>query len=355
MSNVIKVGLVGIGRAGWGMHIPELSGKEDKFKIVAACDIIPERAECAKKKLGCRAYTDIDELLRDEEVELVVIATRSIDHYPHALKALKAGKDVLVEKPTTTNYEDFLDLCSKANKEGTPRLFFRQNRRFELGFNELKRVIEEGLLGNVFELRLSEYGYQRRDDWQTLQKYGGGMMNNWGPHLIDHALLLLASPVARVSSNLIKAAAGGDAEDHFSINITAENGRYATVTISGSIATGDHRTYTAYGDKGTAVMHNNKMTLRYIEPTQKLPPVVSSEGTPAMSFGKSGTFETATEPIWVEKEYTLEGQDLTVFWDHLYDTYRNGKPFPIKEEEVRAFMKVISDAKKSEIVDSKGM
>ncbi len=350
MSNAIKVGLVGIGRAGWGMHLKEIEGKEDMFKVVAVCDIIPERNDLAKERLGCRAYATVDELIKDEEVELVDIATRSSDHYEHARKALDAGKDVLLEKPACTNYDDFKDLLARSNQPGKPRLFFRQNRRFELGFNELRSIINDGLLGDVFELRLTQYGYQRRDDWQTVAKYGGGQMNNWGPHLIDHTLQLLDSPVARLSSNLILSAAAGDCEDHFSIQLTGENGRYATVSVSGSAALGEHRTYTAIGSKGMAIMHDNEMKVRYIDPEQVLPPVVADEETPAISFGKSGTFEAAVEPSWIEKTYELKGQDLTVFWNALYETYRNGKPFPIKDEEVDALMRVITQAKETALI-----
>lgn len=350
MSNPIKIGMVGLGRAGWGMHVPELAGKEAMFEIVAACDILQERCDRIRDRLGCRTYATIDDLVADEEVELVDIATRSCDHYEHACKALAAGKDVVLEKPACTSLAQFEDLLTRANKPGLPRLYFRQNRRFEAGFGELSRIVASGMLGDVFELRLSEYGYQRRDDWQTIAKYGGGQMNNWGPHLIDHALQLLGAPVSRVRANSIQAAAGGDCEDHFSIQLTAENGRYATVSVSGSVALGGGRTYTAYGSRGTAVMNGQTIHLRYIDPAQELPPVVSSEGTPGSSFGASGTFEAAVPPRWLEEDIVATGEDLTVFWVHLYETYRNGAPFPILDEEVTALMRVIHAAKADGIV-----
>ncbi len=350
MSNPIKVGIVGLGRAGWGMHLNELAGKEDMFRIVAACDIIPERNEKIRNRLGCRTYATIDEVIADEEVELLDIATRSCDHYEHACRALAAGKDVVLEKPACTSYAQFEDLLSRANKPGLPRLFFRQNRRFEAGFCTLRSIMESGMLGEVFEIRLNEYGYQRRDDWQTLDKYGGGQMNNWGPHLIDHALQLLGAPVRRVTANRIHAAAGGDCEDHFSIQLTAESGRYATVSVSGSVALDGGRTYTAYGTRGSAVMRGQTVHVRCIDPEQVLLPVVSNEGTPGSSFGATGTFAAAVEPVWLEKDIVAEGEDLTVFWVHLYEAYRNGVPFPIKDEEVTALMRVIAEAKADPIV-----
>ena len=95
----IRVGLVGLGRAGNGMHRPELRGRQDKFRFAAVCDIIEERTAPFVEEFGAKPYTRIEDLLADPEVELVTIATRSCDHYRHALMALEAGKDVFVEKP----------------------------------------------------------------------------------------------------------------------------------------------------------------------------------------------------------------------------------------------------------------
>ncbi len=109
----IRIGLVGIGRAGWGMHAPEIEKNIDKATFVAACDIIPERAEAMQKRFpGCKAYTDIDALIADPNVELVSIATRSCDHFAHAKRALLAGKDVLIEKPMSICYAQALELKS---------------------------------------------------------------------------------------------------------------------------------------------------------------------------------------------------------------------------------------------------
>ncbi len=359
MSEPIKIGLVGIGRAGWGMHINEIQDLGDKFKIVAACDIIESRNEKIQKRLGCRTYSSIDELLKDEEVELVDITTRSCDHYAHAVKALNAGKDVLVEKPACTSYEQFEDLLSRANKPGKPRLFFRQNRRYEVGFNELLRIADTGILGNIFEMHFLQYGYQRRDDWQTLTKYGGGQLNNWGPHLIDHALQLLNSPVKAVNSSLVHAAAGGDAEDHLVINITGENGRTATVSVSGSTAiVQGHacgRDYKLFGTKGMVIMNGYDIHLKYIDPEQELPEVISDEGTPADEFGSTGTFAAKVEPKWIEEKYELAPESdylLQDFWLELYEAYRNNADFRIKDEEVKALMNVISKAKANGITES---
>ena len=99
MKQPIKVGIAGLGRAGWKMHCGELNGKEDMFRIVAACDVLEERRNKMKEMYGCKAYERIEDMIADPEVELVDIATRSRDHYNHAMMALQAGKSIFLEKP----------------------------------------------------------------------------------------------------------------------------------------------------------------------------------------------------------------------------------------------------------------
>lgn len=353
MTKPVKIGLVGLGRAGWGMHLSELENKKDKFEVVAVCDLIAERTAMAQKRLGCRTYDRLEELLRDDEVELVDIATRTCDHYAHAMKALEAGKDVLLEKPACTSVELMRELYACANNPGKPRLFVRQNRRFEVVFNRFLDTVRSGKLGNVFEIQIAQQGYQRRDDWQTIAAFGGGQILNWGPHIIDQGLQLLESPVAESACERTLAAAGGDCEDHFSIALRGENGRKVNLWISGSAALHIGRRYTAYGDRGSMDCCDNELVTRYIDPAQELPPVESDPGTPAMSFGASGTFAAAVEPHWIEERETVTGEDLSVIWNYLYESLRHGAPYPIRDEEVIRLMQVITDARRSPLVKAR--
>ncbi|MBR7133622.1 MAG: Gfo/Idh/MocA family oxidoreductase [Clostridia bacterium] len=345
MQKPIKLGIVGLGRAGWGMHLEEIKNKTDKFEVVAVCDILPDRNQKTAERLGCRTYNSIDELIADSEVEIVDIATRTCDHFEHAMKALKAGKDVILEKPICMSYEEACILYNNANKPGLPRLYARQNRRFEKVYSIVKETVDSGILGKVFEITVSQLGYQRRDDWQTLSEFGGGQLLNWGPHIIDHSLMLLDSPVKKQYGDMKLAAAGGDCEDHFSIHFIGENNRKVNMCISGSAALNNGRCFVAYGTRGAIECVNNDIHLKYINPEQKLPPVKSSAATPGSSFGASGTFESAVNPDWIEESYKITSEDLTVIWDYIYENYRNGADYPIKDIEVLNLMKVISRLK----------
>lgn len=342
MSDPIRIGIVGMGRAGWGMHISELSGKTDKFQVVAACDLLPERVQKTIDRCGCKGYDNIDDLIADPDVEIVDIATRSIMHYEHAKKALTAGKSVILEKPVSMNYDQIAELFSMANKPGKPRLFVRQNRRIEEKCRTTKKIIDSGILGDVYEIDIVYRGYQRRDDWQTLREFGGGQVMNWGSHVIDHALVLLDSEVKTQHGDLRQVAAGGDCEDCFWLYLVGENNRKVSLCFNNGSALNAGNRIEVYGNRGAMEFANDHVRMRYIDPEQKLPPVIADPGTPDDTFGSTGTFAMKVEPNWIEEEYDVPETDLRVIWDQVYDSYRNGAEYPIKEEEVLRMMKTIT-------------
>ena len=344
----IRIGLVGIGRAGWGMHAPEIEKNIDKATFVAACDIIPERAEAMQKRFpGCKAYTDIDALIADPNVELVSIATRSCDHFAHAKRALLAGKDVLIEKPMSICYAQALELKSISDSGKYGRLFVRHNRRFEPNFLYVRDVIESGILGRVYRILLARDNYQRRDDWQTIAQFGGGQLLNWGPHIVDHSLRLLGADVKKFDSHLDQIAAAGDCEDHLVLTFTGENDRVVEMEISGGVALPVPE-YRIYGTRGAMTIgEDNVAHLRYIDPEQKLHDIEADPGTPVQSFGATNTFKSPEVLNWIERDEKIEQCALDHIWGYLYDTIRNGAPFPITLEEAVDVIKYIDIAKRN--------
>ena len=95
----IRVGIIGQGRSGWGIHAEFLRTVPELFKIVAVADLIPERVAQSAADLGCRAYPDAESLIADPDMDLVVVSTYNATHAKYAEMALRAGKHVLCEKP----------------------------------------------------------------------------------------------------------------------------------------------------------------------------------------------------------------------------------------------------------------
>ncbi len=348
MSKIIKMAFLGIGRIGWPMADCEVRQYADKIQIVAACDLLADRpAKMADAFPGCKEYTDYAEMLKQEDIDVVYIATRSNDHFAHAMMALEAGKHVVLEKPATVSYDEAVRLFAHANKEGTPRLFVHQQRRFEEAFCKVQEIVNSGLLGKVFEINIEQNGFQHRDDWQTISEFGGGQLLNWGPHMIDQSLQLIGTPTVDIQSYLFQVTAGGDCEDHLRIRFIGDNNRVVNTCISGATALQEGRKYEVYGSRGAATFTGNKLTLRYINPEQVIPPIVSSPATPGASFGASGTFESELKLDWITEEIDVdvEGTKLSTYWAYLYDSLVEGKPFPITDNDILAIMRTISTVK----------
>ena len=344
----IQVGLVGLGRAGNGMHRPELRGRQDKFRFAAVCDVIEERTVPFAEEFGAKPYTRIEDLLADPDVELVTIATRSCDHFRHAKMALEAGKNVFIEKPFSMKSAEVRELIALGSQPAGPHLYVRHNRRFEHGFQIAQEIIDSGKLGEVYEIRLTRNGYQRRNDWQTLSEYGGGQLLNWGPHIVDHSLRFCGGDYVKLYSEIRHVAAAGDCEDHIKIVFTGVNGRIVDMEISGGVALPTPE-YLIYGSKGSLVSDGGKFRLRYLDPDVELSPVTADPETPGSGKG----FGNSEKLVWKEEEIDAGSGGTDRIWDALYETIRFGKAFPVTLDQAAKVIEVIETVKKGTIFENK--
>lgn len=328
----VRVGLWGVGRAGWTMHKKEVARFSDMLEIVGCCDLIPERMEKFCEEVpGCKAYPNIDDMLKAEDIDVISVATRSPDHVEHAIKALESGKFVFAEKPIGINYAEVLKL--KAASEKYPgKLMCRHNRRFEAAFQHISEIIASGKLGEIYMIKLSRHAFQRRFDWQALRSFGGGQLNNWGPHLIDHALQFINAPLKSVWADLRTVNASGDAEDHVKAVLTGENGMVVDIEISGGTAL-PCPVYAVYGNKGALIAQTEKeFKLKYMDVEKCTPKPQVCADTPAWDAG----FSSTKGMEWIEETIACapaSGLCINDIYKFVYATVREGKPFPIKNEE----------------------
>ncbi len=339
MKKPIKLGMIGVGRAGYGMHLTEMKDK-GLFEIYAVCDLEDDRLEKMKKEYGAKIYKRVEDIVEDPEIEVIDIATRSCDHFIHAMTALQAGKTVLLEKPITMNYDEAKKLFAYADSLGENKLFIRHNRRFEARFLEVQRIIDSGLLGNVYYIKRSVLNFQRRQDWQTISQYGGGQLLNWGPHLVDQALRFSGGDYKRMTSYTRQVAAAGDCEDWVLASFEGVNGRIVEIEISGGAAIGGPD-YIVYGTRGALISRGDTYEIKYLPKDFILPEIKADAHTPnGSAFGVQADLPFVTE----EREW--ENNDLDHIWQYVYDTVRDGKEYPIKSEEALKVMEVISEIKR---------
>ena len=367
MPRIIKVGIVGMGRAGRFMHIPELLQLRDKFTIVAVCDRVQERTRELPEGVGeVSAYTDIRDLAADPEVELVSIATWSEFHVEHAAIALEAGKYVVLDKPFALSHAEALKLQRVAEKF-PGKLFLRFNRRFEPAFSAVRDVLASGVLGHVGMVKLYRHtGYVRRFDWQTLAKRGGGMLNNWGPHLVDQALRLLEAPVRDLWCDLQHRVSAGDAEDQVKLLLRGTNGRVADIEIS-NVVTISANWYELWGDRGTLVVPTGGkvLKLKYLNSDSKLPPLRAVDGVfpvtayknqrdkldfveeerPVVTSNRTYQNGRLVDPATVDHSAGYTYQDT--MWGHVYAAIANGIPYPVTVAEGVEVVRVTEEARRA--------
>lgn len=339
MTKPIKLGLVGLGRAGYTMHLREIKSSEAPFEIAAVCDIEKDRRDNMKEKYGCKTYETIEELVEDPDVEVVDIATRSCDHFCHAKTALEAGKIVFLEKPITRTYKEAKMLMDLNEKLGGDKLYIRHNRRFEAKFMQAMEIIASGILGNVYLVRRNVDAFEYREDWQTLYQYGGGQLLNWGPHIVDQSLRFCGGDYKRMYAVTKQIAAKGDCEDFVRVIFEGINDTTVEMEISGGTAI-PMPEYVIYGDRGALVDKGATFMIKYLPDDFKAPEGKADPHSPAGAVFNYG------DPIpFVEEERTWDTNKLDHTWTYLYETIREGKPYPIKNEEALKVMEAIEAIK----------
>lgn len=340
MSRIIKVGIVGLGRAGIGMHSSELAEYPDRFAIAAACDHAKERLENLPERFkGAKLYTDYSEMLQDDNVELVSIATRHPEHVPMALQALEAGKYVNIDKPYALNNREMAQLA-EADKKYPGRIFLRHNRRYEAPFQKAMKLIATGVLGEINTVKLyRSVGYCRRNDWMTMTEFGGGLFTNWGPHIIDQALQYLDSPVVDLWANIRSIISIGDGDDHIKLLLKAANGRVADIEISGA-HTLPGRELEIQGSRGTLIYPvDGRIKMRYVDPEIEFKPLKTHPENPPMKYGNFD--ETLT---FIEQFVEIPPIPMSEIWKHVYDAIVNKVPYPITIENGIAVTDIMEKA-----------
>jgi predicted dehydrogenase len=339
----IRVGIVGLGRAGWGMHCPELDAYPGLFRIAAVCDPLKDRRDLVTASHpNCRAYRRFEDMLLDGDVELIDIATRSEDHVAHAVKALKTGRWVNLESPIGLDMDQALMLRAASIRAGG-RLFARLNRRFEPAFVHVCEIIASGLLGDIHTIHLRRGAYCRRDDWQTVRRCGGGQLLGEGPHLIDQALHLLDSSPVRMWSDLKRVAAMGDAEDTVTIIMRNLAGLTVHLEISGGRVF-PVPAYVVSGEKGELMATDETVTLKYLDPSRAAPRRRASVRTPPLEA--SGSPDDLT---WIEEQFPVAPRSpagQTLIWEHLASAIRLNKPYPVTLDQAVEVMRIISIVRK---------
>lgn len=239
--NDINVGVVGYGGA-FNMgrnHLNEM--KRAGMTPAAVADIDAARRAVAVEEFpGIRTFETLDEMLDGSDVNLITIITPHDTHAELALKALKAGRSVVCEKPLAITTEECDRMIAAADKSGVV-LSTYHNRHWDGCIMEaVKRIRRKGEIGDVVRIEAHMGGYaQPRDWWRTSRSIAGSVLHDWGVHLLEYGLQLIDSPIREVSGFFKtgfwgpRTAWGDDAiEDEGFATVRFASGQWMTLCIT---------------------------------------------------------------------------------------------------------------------------
>ena len=340
MEQVIRYAVVGLGRAGWGIHVHQLRGRSDA-RIVAVVDPVEARRDEAIAEFGCRAYATLTKLLKHaDDVDVIVIATPSADHAGDAKRTLRAGKHVIVEKPMATSLAEADAMIRTATESGR-ELFVHQNYRFYPEFLHLRETVDSGLIGRLYHIRNYISAFNRRNDWQTLAKNGGGQLNNTAVHFLDQILQLLPGTVTAAMGDLQQIASAGDVEDHVKALLRTDAGATADIEISmAQNVSMPLPKWVLCGTHGTLTSDGTKSTIRWYDPAAA-PPLEAIDGAAA-----DRKYGNADQLPWQEKTIDVPGRPHGVFYDHVAAVLAGREAMRVTPESVREVMRVLAMIRK---------
>lgn len=327
----IRCAILGYGRSGSTMHAGAVEALSDRFNLVALCDIDPDRQEQARERFDPTIYDDYHAMLRDEQLELVIVVTRSDQHCQMTIDCLEAGVDVLVTKPWATCLDEARRMVEAEKRTGRT-IYPWLPARWGADYLELKKLVDDGAVGNVFHIRRRHASFGTRDDWQTQHRYGGGYVLNWGPHLVDPPVLMGGAPAHSAFAVLRKVNNPGDAEDNFLAIVTLDN--CVTVQSEHTVSTQELPGWIIQGDRGTIVVHGNRMTLKKQTPKRPDDPT------------KTGDMK-ADEAETIEREIPVSWGDTHHIYGLLADAIEGGEPYPVTSTDALELSRILEAIKTS--------
>jgi len=336
----IRIGVAGLGRIGWAFHCREIA-KHPQFELAAVQDVKTERLREAEQVYGTRAFRDFSAMLDDARLDVVVIATPTHLHKPMALEALRRGCHVFLEKPMAANGADAAAIVRAAKRYDRVVTVY-QPLRASAYFQHLKKILASGIIGQVYHVRVGGYRYARRNDWQAMRRFGGGMINNYGAHALDQLLQLIGYDIRRVYANLRVVASLGDADDVVKAVLETRGGVIGELDIN-QASTINPYILCVWGTRGALSLSLNRdeFTITYFRPSDLAPKALS---TALASDGR----KYPMDDIQFREETVPVDQSLAVdVYADLATAIRRGRAPFVKPEEPLAVMRLIDRCRAS--------
>jgi predicted dehydrogenase len=339
----INMAIIGTGgMAGW--HYNNVVEHVRGIKIVGGYDIREEAKKRITDEWGLRSYDTPEELYADKSVDLVLIATPNDVHMDYSIACLNAGKHVLCEKPVTLNAKELEKVLTVANKTG--KIFtVNQNRRWDRDYLAIRKIVNDNMIGNVYNIESRVQGSRRLFGWRAFKPNGGGLLLDWGVHLLDQILDLIPEKITSVQAH-IHNIHHKEVDDCFTVLLRFTGGCSVNVSITTNCYINLPRWHVS-GTDGTAVILDWELNGHI---TKLADPTVADWEDAVIYTHAGPTHTMLPRPNYTTKNKKIP--NVKGSWVEIYKnivSVINGKAeLIVKPEQALRVMKVIDAAFESE-------
>ena len=338
-----RMAVIGYGGMG-SWHHQNVEEKVSRVRVTGAYDVREEARETAAQR-GLHSYPTLEALLEDSAVELVTVATPNNFHKELVVRCLSAGKNVICEKPVAMNAQELEEMIAAARETG--KLFtVHQNRRWDRDYGIVRKILEDKTIGKPYFIESRVQGSRgSMHGWRGYKVNGGGMLYDWGVHLIDQMLDLIPAPVTEVEAHLLSVFSD-EVDDNIKVMLRFENGVSALCEMSTNCFINLPRWHVSCDD-GTAVIRSFSCDGEMV----KLKESREMEWTDDIVYTEAGPTRTmAPRPAHTTEQLALPEvvTDWTEFYHNVADVLDGRAQLIVRPEQALRVMRVIDLAFQSE-------
>lgn len=333
------MGITGLGRSGVRHHLNTLLRLNDRYEVTRVYDSDQAHMQQVANSCEIQPCQSFEQLIHAPDVEIVVLATPSWLHGEQSLAAMAAGKEVICEKPMALSLEEATEVVNDSIRRNRMYSVFH-NSRYGGDYQIVRKVLESGVLGRIVEIRMCWNTFNRREDWQSLRKYGGGILHNIGPHPIDLALQLLGTNTPQVQSYSDSVFSPDGGIDHAFITLCGEHEKvplYLELSnVDAMLSPRWHILGTDGGLSGSGI----HLKWKYTEPLEQY---LTNRLT---DFERSDKIQRGVKS-WQEQEWRETEDDRSLkYYQDFYHTYTAHGRASVDPEQALSVMKVIDQVEK---------
>ncbi len=318
----------------------------DGADVVAICDHDSEKLKDAPA--GIVQYRHMDDLFADENVNTVLIAISNHVHKEAVIKAARAGKHILCEKPAAMSVKEFDEMIAVVEECGV-KFTVHQQRRWDKDFRISKEVYDKKLLGDLFTIQSKLYGFNgNMHDWHIFPEFGGGMLYDWGVHLIDQMLWMVDSKIKTVYADL-RNVINENVDDYFKIILRFENGVTAEIELGTYFLANKDKWFEKHwfigGNKGSMYVDGFEPVGKIVRTSQLLENV--SGKTTMTAAGPTRSFGPPPEGRIIIEELPKVHAEHSMFFDNFIKAMNEEEEFIVKIAEVRRVLQLMEAVRES--------